>query len=260
MPPPIDLTGKKIGALTVIERAGKVKFGRAVTAWRCRCDCGREEVIPQPRLPYKDYIAANKRRAVWACSVCRLPDCVECGKKVPLARKHRNTCSDKCSIKHRRNRDLKSYYRRFERDPELNRKRRALWLKKLSKDPEKFAEYKKKENERAKQKWRHIKSDPILHQTELKKQRERYHADKARIQRSRRRRISNMTPEQREKWQEMQRRHGRHWRRRWRRHIFSDPKLYTEYLSRMREYRRNRELRTMAGDAARILERKDEDR
>lgn len=38
-----DLTGKKFGKLTVIERAEKSKSG--VTRWKCKCDCGNEAIV-----------------------------------------------------------------------------------------------------------------------------------------------------------------------------------------------------------------------
>lgn len=43
MPKPIDLTGKKFGRLTVIERAKNSADGRA--KWRCICDCGNERIV-----------------------------------------------------------------------------------------------------------------------------------------------------------------------------------------------------------------------
>lgn len=39
----IDLTGRKFGRLTVIEEAGRDKFGAVL--WRCRCDCGNESIV-----------------------------------------------------------------------------------------------------------------------------------------------------------------------------------------------------------------------
>ena len=39
----IDLTGQKFGMLTVLERAGTSKDGKAM--WRCRCDCGVEKDV-----------------------------------------------------------------------------------------------------------------------------------------------------------------------------------------------------------------------
>lgn len=38
-----DLTGKKFGKLSVIERCGSDSKGLAL--WVCRCDCGKEKVI-----------------------------------------------------------------------------------------------------------------------------------------------------------------------------------------------------------------------
>lgn len=42
MPPFRDLTGQRFNRLVVIERCGK-KCG--LTAWLCRCDCGRQTVV-----------------------------------------------------------------------------------------------------------------------------------------------------------------------------------------------------------------------
>jgi hypothetical protein len=38
----IDLTGKKYGKLTVIERAGSCKSG---SQWKCICECGKESIV-----------------------------------------------------------------------------------------------------------------------------------------------------------------------------------------------------------------------
>ena len=39
----IDLTGRKFGRLTVVERAGNTKHGAA--KWLCICECGKETVV-----------------------------------------------------------------------------------------------------------------------------------------------------------------------------------------------------------------------
>lgn len=44
----IDLTGKRFGRLTVIERAGIEKNG--TVKWLCKCDCGRMTVVRSFRL------------------------------------------------------------------------------------------------------------------------------------------------------------------------------------------------------------------
>ena len=41
--PAIDMTGKKVGKLTVLERAGRSP--RRETLWRCRCACGAETIV-----------------------------------------------------------------------------------------------------------------------------------------------------------------------------------------------------------------------
>jgi hypothetical protein len=43
-----DLTGMRFGALIVIERSEERRNGRV--SWVCRCDCGRERVIPAHTL------------------------------------------------------------------------------------------------------------------------------------------------------------------------------------------------------------------
>lgn len=43
-----DMTGKRFGKLTVIERAGTDKFGKAT--WLCKCDCGNEVIVPGGNL------------------------------------------------------------------------------------------------------------------------------------------------------------------------------------------------------------------
>ncbi|PAD72435.1 hypothetical protein [Paenibacillus campinasensis] len=39
----LDLSGKRFGKLTVIERSGATKGGSAL--WRCRCDCGTDDFV-----------------------------------------------------------------------------------------------------------------------------------------------------------------------------------------------------------------------
>lgn len=47
-----NLTGKRFGMLIVTERAENVvtSGGNSLVAWKCRCDCGRETVVPAGRL------------------------------------------------------------------------------------------------------------------------------------------------------------------------------------------------------------------
>lgn len=43
MPEKIDMTGRHIGRLTVIEECGRDSRGEAL--WRCRCECGNEVIV-----------------------------------------------------------------------------------------------------------------------------------------------------------------------------------------------------------------------
>jgi hypothetical protein len=43
----IDIAGKKFGKLTVLSREG---YNRFEAAWKCRCECGTETVLPGHRL------------------------------------------------------------------------------------------------------------------------------------------------------------------------------------------------------------------
>lgn len=47
----LDLTGQRYGMLTVLEPAENI--GKH-TAWRCRCDCGRETVVPTHRSHHEE--------------------------------------------------------------------------------------------------------------------------------------------------------------------------------------------------------------
>jgi hypothetical protein len=44
----IDMTGRKVGRLLIIERSSNNKFGRAT--WECLCDCGNKTIVEGARL------------------------------------------------------------------------------------------------------------------------------------------------------------------------------------------------------------------
>ena len=58
----LDLTGQKYGRLTVLEPAENIGTR---TAWLCRCDCGRETVIPTHRLRSAVSTALASRGLLW---------------------------------------------------------------------------------------------------------------------------------------------------------------------------------------------------
>lgn len=73
MPPPIDLAGRRFGALTALHRT-RAQGG---TAWVCACDCGRETTVPTSRL---SSTADDNPRAIRACEACRSRACAVCGR------------------------------------------------------------------------------------------------------------------------------------------------------------------------------------
>jgi hypothetical protein len=47
--PLVDMTGRRIGRLLVLDRVGL--DARRVATWRCRCDCGTEAIVAGRELP-----------------------------------------------------------------------------------------------------------------------------------------------------------------------------------------------------------------
>lgn len=80
-PAPLDLTGRRFGALTVLERGPRVTYGgTGMWSWRVRCDCGATETYPQKAL--------TKKSGVRSCQRCRRPICDVCGE--PFERSNPN--------------------------------------------------------------------------------------------------------------------------------------------------------------------------
>ena len=65
----IDMTGKRIGLLTVIGRAGTSKDGKAT--WLCRCDCGRETVVAGAELRHGGQKSCGCHQQEWAAAARR---------------------------------------------------------------------------------------------------------------------------------------------------------------------------------------------
>ena len=61
----IDMTGKKVGRLTVLERAGSYvtpEMGKYVATWKCKCECGNICIVRGDSL---------RREAVRSCGCLR---------------------------------------------------------------------------------------------------------------------------------------------------------------------------------------------
>lgn len=119
MPAARDLTGLRFGRLTVLRSDGRVKFGREMTAWRCRCDCGAELRVPQRRLT-----TGSENHQQHACDICRSVPCAICGGPVPPIA-HSPTCSPECRAELNRRYQLAYYHERRADDPERRQKNSA---------------------------------------------------------------------------------------------------------------------------------------
>lgn len=231
MPAPLDLTGRRFGQLTVLERAGRARWGRDQAAWRCRCDCGALIVLPQNRLPHRASIQAS--HVVDACDACRRGPCAVCGRRIPADRSlQATTCSDDC----RRNAHRliwRSYrHRRAASDPDYHTRRHESRKARAAEDPA-YAE-------------------------RLRAYQAAYYAARAEeIQAKRRARLDAMTDEQRARWLDRARRYQRAYTRRWRAELRQDPAQHQAYFDLMTEYRRQRALRSLLPIAAELTRRAD---
>lgn len=53
----VEITGQKFGQLTVIEQAGRDKWGQVL--WKCMCDCGNHSIVQSGKLRSKSQISCG---------------------------------------------------------------------------------------------------------------------------------------------------------------------------------------------------------
>lgn len=251
MPAPLDLTGRRFGRLQVLERAGSIKCGRVQSAWRCLCECGREEILPLDKLV---------KRGHAECAVCRQGSCVVCSKPVPLERGHRNTCSDACAALKTRATQLDHYYRRVERDPEHNRKAHARAKARMAADPARAEAHAARQRERDAARWAALKADQARLEAKRARVNAWYAANAERIQSQRAARVASLDADAFERWAERVRAYQRAYRARWREDLRSRPQDHQQHLEAQREYkaRWRAELRDRPEDHKRYLDMKRE--
>lgn len=75
----IDLTGEKIGSLTVIKKCTKTNNGK--TGWLCRCDCGNVKIIPTTLITHKKLKSCGclRKKDLTGKKFSRLTVIKECG-------------------------------------------------------------------------------------------------------------------------------------------------------------------------------------
>ena len=178
--------GMRIADLLILALVGNADNSKKTKIWRCQClRCGREEDILQYKLPYTEF--NKKRRDVrYACIVCKRGACVVCGGEI-LTDKYHRVCSDDCWRQRYLQAARNQYYKMLEKYPdyvqqqEQNRKNR---LAKLS--PEEYRAHRDRVNDRCR---------------EYRRQWTQQWRD-------------NMTPEQREKYNQRERKRYQAARRR----------------------------------------------
>ena len=254
MPRALDFTGRRFGQLTVLERAGKVKFGVMVTGWRCQCDCGAIEIVPQVRLPYRDSIPKDHR--VTACAACRQPPCIVCQTRVPLARGKKNTCCDVCEQTKQRANQRDHWHRKMAADPDHAMKKYRRVRQRMQDDPDYAAKMRAQ--------WRAAHARYKEAQTDAEREAERawhrqwYYDNRDYILEQRRARLAAMSVEELAAYQEDMRRRGREWRRQWRRWLDEHPDEKAAYRERYREWVRAREIRELMTSLDRLEGYQDE--
>lgn len=234
MPAPLDLTGRIFGCLTVLEQSGRVKFGRDQAAWRCRCTCGREEIFATDQLV---------KRGIQDCAECRQADCVVCGKRVPLERGKKNTCSDVCELVKVRAVQMEHYYRKVESDPQHNVQAHARRAARMAADPERSREAKEKERERMRRRAEALRADPQKLEADRIRRRELYAEVAEKVQARRREALRALDDAEFERRRERHRNYDRAYKQQWRDSIKADPESHRQYLDLSRAYRREWERR-----------------
>ncbi len=218
MPAPVDLTGRVLGRLTVVGRAGSVRFGRLMSGWLCRCECGAEEVYPLARLPYR--LNMNPRHVVAACRACRSTACLACGKPIPPRAGGGTACSRACRLNLQKTRSRDWYaahaYRHKKRTAANAKARLAVLRERARTDPAAAEKLKAAERRRWERKRERMRTDPAYRERVRRQTAATYARHAERIQRERRDRLDRLTPEQLADWLERARLYGRRYRRRWR--------------------------------------------
>lgn len=190
MPAPIDpmtMIGRRFGQLVIVEPAGvDSSRARPYPLYRCRCDCGNEQVVAYTPL---------KNGRILACDACRFRrECTVCG-KVFQSQQFKVTCSLECHRAYLRRLQLECYYRRAAADPELGRKTYQRKKEILAQDPERAAVVRERELLRSRRRYEAMTEDE--READRARRRRHYHENAAEIQRGRRERFMAKPPEER---------------------------------------------------------------
>lgn len=239
MPAPLNLVGRRLGALTVLSRTeGRARGG----IWQCQCDCGAIENIPAWKLPYAPYVDRLRRDVRRACYTCQFTrSCAVCN-TLFIAPNNQACCSASCLAEHKRAKWRTHYYRLISKDPDYTTRVNAQKRMRAATDP-KFAQRLVEDNRKQwKQKQSKLRLDPVLRAKTNARQRARYARNAATVLARRHARerefLASLSPEQLTAWRVRRQEYSEQYYQKFKAELKKDPKLYREYLDRNNEYLR----------------------
>ncbi|EIZ8584087.1 hypothetical protein MQY53_001613 [Salmonella enterica subsp. enterica] len=238
-------SGSRFGLLTIVSESVPVLYGnRWQASFLCRCDCGREEVIPTTKL-----LKRSKKNQ--GCDICVRGPCVVCGKSIPDNRSRSNTCCDACETQKKRHIQL-SHYINKSAEPGYNQRRYKSARAREDSNPE------LREKRLARQK--QYSQLPARRSQQREYHRKRYAEMKDFIQAIRRRIFEQMSPEEQDRIRDLRRTYNREYRRRFREFLRHNPELQVEFKEKMRlwqlERARRIALAELIADSQKLLDKK----
>ncbi|WP_395794395.1 hypothetical protein [Aquimonas sp.] len=196
MPGPVDLTGRRFGALVAQSRS---KWRTGESAWLCRCDCGSETVVPTRRL---SSVSDDDKRAVRSCETCRSRECSICGALYLIAGSTATCGAEACRLEHRRAVNAAAAAAAALRDPTANAERGRRWRELVRRtDPARAAAW--REAARLSAKASRGRRDENARAEIREAARERYAENRDQVRAYRERWLEAMTTKKRAAWNEL---------------------------------------------------------
>lgn len=251
-----DLTGQRVGELEVLEELAPMERGyRRIRAYLCRCSCGTEQRIEHRRLIARP----GTQQAVDRCDTCRYTrTCKACGDNF-VSQQYKATCSQECLREHKRQIQLEAYYRRFAKDPDINRRNYRRKQELMAADPKRAALHRERELERSRRRRANMTPEEI--EADRERLRRHYRENSTEIQRARKERFLAKPPEERALIYARWLQNNRDWyaahreqRREQRRIMFeSDPEGWRAYQRERRRIRKEHQAQAEFAELAKAL-------
>ena len=225
--------GSQFGSLTIIGESGTVQYGgRQVKSYICRCNCGREEILPLNKL-------LKRFKKNQGCDTCVRGPCIICGKPVPDSRPRSNTCCEQCEQDKLHSIQLLHYAKRSA-EPGFNQSRHEARKRREVQNPALRA--------RRLETARKIARRPEVKERKRKFFRAYYSEMKAEIQFARRVYFDSLPPDEQERIREKRRDYDREYKRKFREWLRANPDLHEQYKAQLREKEAERQRRQVLAD------------